>query len=74
MPAAKPSQKCPCPLCKSSGPVFVKPYLGSLAKCTRGHRFYVEWGTTTDRDLVLAVDADGRNRGERFPIPDDVEF
>ena len=63
----------PCPICQNA----VRVTIGNLASCARWHKFYVQWGTETDRILVLAVDpkeASAPKKGAEFPVPDDAVF
>jgi hypothetical protein len=62
-----------CPICQN--PLKVK--MGNLVDCARFHKFYVQWGTQTDRVLVLADDpkeASAPKKGSEFPVPDDATF
>jgi hypothetical protein len=65
-----------CPICKTSLKTFV---ISPLVSCegtpkTASHKFTAAWGTTTDVELVLAVDADGYKAGHRFPLPNGAQI
>lgn len=65
-----------CPLC----PNPLRPNIGTLVRCVRGHRFNVVWadeGSETERELELAtnpVEQIPDRKGARYPLPDDAEF
>lgn len=65
-----------CPICSQE----LKSDPGHLVRCSRGHRFYVQWfedlidAGDSSRRLVLAVDADSHKSGKEWPIPESEMF